>query len=939
MPFPSIPDLDDADVDVEFIKKFATSPNSTEVDRLGRTRRTLSGVEAYIGEQGILPSALAAQVGAEEARDGAVAAAESVGSFTTKVLAVAALAASQIPLNKGVYVTADNVDAAANDGFWVNRAGTLVRESKATLPAVAAEAYTPSWSGKVNGWPDRFFERLDLSNGACLGRTRMWRNTTGITFTDVWAKVTNSEFDGLALRNTNIGGLTNLCGPAILLDEIGAVEADTITVYVLLKPQGGNAFGPGRFASGVVGGLLGAQSNGVSATGTISIPNGSAAGWIRHQVVVPANAKIFALFPYVSAGAVDVVAIWAFKGTASDGPTWPTFGDDEALKIIAAQASASTAVVAADLASLSRVADQVTTGARTDSISVMLGATVANTEADGYTGFGEKFTTPSGFKTNACLIGGIPRGATTKKWEKIKVALRTHATDPAAAGATVVAVGEIKVDPDTAPLGPMSVPWRDPVTNALKDVDGDTELLAQYGVMFQAWVDDSVKATAGQQRASSITGATALTSYYVTTENARTGLWLPYAGNPLFAIAAVHFDSISQALQSVLSDGAKADLVGSLEIQKPLHYADLGRLRRTRSMAWRRMQPSPETGLRIVTAWLGDSWSWWEGYYLQRLSRSLIAKLGDGGVGWVGFGINGATMGLDARGLYFLDSALTNWTANYHNGSTSPNISDARSSTAGASIKIASISGATHPALSAAKLHFTGTADGVARWRWNGGAWSVNTNVQGGVGVQQTLDLTGFPTGALNVSPIRAITLELQVVSGSVILCGADFQSATDGIVFHKLGSSGSKASDWLLSMGAQYRAGFAALGCTMANILLMTNDQAAAVPPATGAAQVGMVASQIQTAVPGIDFMITVPPENPAGYPTLMSDYAKALRAQAANSRAAFLDLQEAFGDASNPGEYALGGIVPLFRDDAHMNDAGSGIAVGEFERSILWR
>ena len=601
------------------------------------------------------------------------------------------------------------------------------------------------------------------------------------------------------------------------------------------------------------------------------------------------------------------------------------------------QLSANAAVVDLKLAAVIETVDTVTVGPRSDSIAITLGAQVLSVEADGFTGFGQTYTTPGTFNTNACWIDGLCRGATTKLWTKVKVILRTHATDPANSAATVVAVGELRIDPATGSYSSLMVPWRDPVTNALKTVT-QADLLAQYGVIFQVWVDGTTKATTGEQRATAISGASKLTSYYVTTADARTGTWAAYSANPTFALAAVMFDSIAQADAYYLSDAAKADMAAGLTIPPLMPWVDAGRMRRFRSFAYKRMQPTPETGLRHVMAFIGDSWSTSTTYMTARLCKRLIALLGDGGVGWFGFGFTSGTMTGDARGLYFLDSALTNWTSNYHAGSTSPNICDARSSTAGATFKISNVTGATHPALSNALLHFTGTADGVIQWRWNGGSWSASTDVQGGVGVQQTLALTGFPTSALSSAAGRTITLEIQVISGSVVLGGVDLQSAADGIVFHKLGASGSKASDWVASLGAQWQAGFVALGVKSAQILLGVNDQAAAVAAPTFVGNMASIVTSARAAVPALDVLFTMPPETPAGYATAMASYATALREQAVTSKAAFLSLAPAFGDTAS--EYANAGAYPLFlSDNAHPNADGAAIMAGEIERMLLWR
>lgn len=943
-----VPSYDPTDLlfNAQKLDEVVNSASATYADRLGATRRTLAGLEAEFPNAAANAAAAAASAvdaaeAAQIAQDEAVVAiAQASAADASRVAAETARDAAM--LSAGVYATTAagleatttgryfSVPSANNAEYLIlyrNESGVAVDTLKRYPSADAVNK--PSWAGKINGWPDQFFRHLEI-RGSLNGRQRwyMANSSTDATL----SLVAGSAFNGNVLRRSADAGNVNVGGPRIYIDEIGAAPGDMVTIRALLVGSGASVVFAAR-AMNAAGGVLGTQQTAIVTAGASPV-------LASITFTLPADTNSVITYPFTNTAgqSFDVIALWSYKGTAASGPDWPLFGDDEFFDLRISEIDASVIENTTGLASLSRAVDTVTTGTRTDSIAVTLGTTVANTEADGFTGFGQTFTTPITFSSNACYIGGIPRGATTKKWSNIKVVLRTHATDPAAAGSTVVAVGEITVDPDTAPLGTLYIPWRDPSTDALKTVT-QADLQAQYGVMFQAWVDDSIKATVGQQRATSITGASKLTSYYVTTADARTGGWAPYSANPSFAIAAVGFDSISQADAYFLSEPAKNEVISGLDVPPRLPYADTGRLRRFRSVAYRRMQPTPETGLRVVLGLIGDSWSTSVSYFSQRLARSLVAKLGDGGVGWVGLGFTGSTMTLDARGLYFLDSPLTNWTSNYHNGSTSPNISDARSSTAGALLKIANVTGATHPSLSAVKLHFTGTADGVIRWRWNGGAWSANTNVQGSVGAQQTLDMTGFPTSALSSAAGRTIALEIEVVSGSVILCGVDFQSATDGIVIHKLGSSGSKASDWVTSATAEWRAAIAALGLNTAQVLLGTNDQAAAVPAATFAGQMGTICTAMKTAVPSLDVLFTVPPENPAGYATPMSSYATAMVSQAITSQAALLNLQAAFGDATNPAEYASGGTIPLFVDSAHPNAVGAGIVAGEIERVLLWR
>lgn len=85
------------------------------------------------GAEAAEDGAQAANAGAQSALAGAVAAAEMVGDFRLLADAVAGMASQ--PDNKACTVSADSL---ANRGYYVNRAGVLVKEGDDTLMAVSA---------------------------------------------------------------------------------------------------------------------------------------------------------------------------------------------------------------------------------------------------------------------------------------------------------------------------------------------------------------------------------------------------------------------------------------------------------------------------------------------------------------------------------------------------------------------------------------------------------------------------------------------------------------------------------------------------------------------------------------------------------------------------------------------------------------------------------
>lgn len=542
---------------------------------------------------------------------------------------------------------------------------------------------------------------------------------------------------------------------------------------------------------------------------------------------------------------------------------------------------------------------------------------------------------PAGVSFNAVTVRGIrqPDGATPLA--AIGVVVRKGALNTVQnAGSTVVAVGSLAINPALSVHPSTTIPLRDPASGnflTLSDTQLNTD---EYAVMVYGITATGTRTAIVQPRG--ITDNQLGRTFYVTTNDPATAVWLSQTTPLPVGVEHVLLDNMrdgfgptdtyAQQIADKIGGGTPANV-------EPSPYGQ--RLRRFRAFtAARGFNQSARYSLALV----GDSWSTSSTYLARDFTNLMIGKYGDGGVGWCGFGFTSGNPFGDARGVYSVTRTGA-WTSNYHAGSTSPNIGDARSSTAADKLTVTSASGATAPALSAVKLHFKGTANGVIRWRWNAGAWSANTNVQGTLDAQQTVDLTGFPATVLSGSPAGTIVLEIEVVSGSVILSGLDMRSASDGIVIHKLGSSGSKASDWLASNAAQWQAAIALLGIDGAQMLFGTNEDSAGQSPDQVAANYASLASRLRTASPSCDLLLAVAPDNHLANATDMTGYAAAIYALVDGSSpdvfAAFCDLQPAYGDPANKAEYASTGTLPLFLvDGAHPNATGSQINARESAR-----
>lgn len=311
---------------------------------------------------------------------------------------------------------------------------------------------------------------------------------------------------------------------------------------------------------------------------------------------------------------------------------------------------------------------------------------------------------------------------------------------------------------------------------------------------------------------------------------------------------------------------------------------------------------------------LGDSWSQAAARWSGPFADALVADYGNYGSGWIGFaypeGYSFLRNGNVRPSVYPINAATGTWAATY-NAAPTCDIGLLTSTTAGSRV---SASGPSTDTIFA--LHYVGTADGVVRYRWNGGAWSSNLNVQGADN-QAAVALTGKPAGAW--------ALEIEVVSGTVKLCGMTASRAANGVVVHKLAGTGSHTLNWASQNAAKWQAGYAALGAIQLAVLMFgTNDQPW-ILPADYKANLTTMIDRIRAVNPASDILLVAPCENQrTDNPRPMSVYAAAMREVAVARKAAFLNLQYVFGET--PAEYAYGSNRPWFQDDLIHPDPATG-------------
>jgi lysophospholipase L1-like esterase len=301
-----------------------TIPSNLVVRFLANGAFTGAGTVTYTGEPAnaatlaAAAGAALAKTAAETARDAANATGKVYPDTASGIAGVA----------DGEYFSVP-APGSSESLILYRRSGAAAVEAKRYPTADAV--LKPTWTGRRNGWPDPFFRKFGLTSQTFLGRDRWYWNGTGAGELAGWSRVSNPVFDGYALRRAAGLGTAPLNGPVIHLDEIGAVEGDTITVYALFVGDGAGVLAPGRFDTGTDNANLGVQLNPISVLGNTWVDASATPQWLRHVQTVPAGATRFKIYAYTNTAGetFDLVAMWAFKGAASAGPDWP-IGAEEA---------------------------------------------------------------------------------------------------------------------------------------------------------------------------------------------------------------------------------------------------------------------------------------------------------------------------------------------------------------------------------------------------------------------------------------------------------------------------------------------------------------------------------------------------------------------------------------------------------------------------------
>lgn len=314
----------------------------------------------------------------------------------------------------------------------------------------------------------------------------------------------------------------------------------------------------------------------------------------------------------------------------------------------------------------------------------------------------------------------------------------------------------------------------------------------------------------------------------------------------------------------------------------------------------------------------GDSWGTLTERFAKPLAKAIRAKYGSGpGVGWVSFGRHSTSASIINGNIFSVSRDLPTqftWTGSWlfsYSGTknptnSSPDTAVVTSSTPGDALK-ATVPGTSDGGWSTCRLGFVGTSDGVIRYNWDGGEWTM-LNVQG----SGLLFVDINPPATVNASNV----INVEVVSGTVSLCGIKPIGTGSGVRVHKLGASGSSLASWLSMDATDFGKALAEMALDTVIILTGTNDQRITGGATAFEANLRAFIARIRATLPGADILFVMPCENErTDNPVTMASMAARARTVASDLNCAFINLQYIFGE--NPADYAYGSIHPWFASD----------------------
>ncbi|HCB0413098.1 TPA: SGNH/GDSL hydrolase family protein [Klebsiella pneumoniae] len=383
------------------------------------------------------------------------------------------------------------------------------------------------------------------------------------------------------------------------------------------------------------------------------------------------------------------------------------------------------------------------------------------------------------------------------------------------------------------------------------------------------------------------------------------------------------YEAFNYTVKSTLPHGEPVS-INSSDVPDSIvpDYFGLERLRETHQRLNKLRFGATGLSARLTVASGIDSYSRDTSIYLLRSARQLwsiyqsgAANVASGPIGWGYLSFGGADTSLK-NGSIINPNAVTaaGFVGTYYGGD-SPDISVMESSTVGATL-----SWSEDFRLARSHTLFAEAGSGVISYLATGMTEPTQIDLSALEAGIQIIALNDIPTTSNG-------TFTITVVSGTVKLYGMNIVDPTSsGVVWHKLGASGSSTANWIARDATRWKQSFAALGANLFTIMTGTNDQGAGMTAATFRTNLLELIDRARAARPDIDILLICPAENQRttnAYP--MTTYARVMYEIARDDRdVAFLNLQSSFG--VKPADYAAGSTRPWMNTDGIHPDPDTG-------------
>jgi lysophospholipase L1-like esterase len=323
---------------------------------------------------------------------------------------------------------------------------------------------------------------------------------------------------------------------------------------------------------------------------------------------------------------------------------------------------------------------------------------------------------------------------------------------------------------------------------------------------------------------------------------------------------------------------------------------------------------------QATVALIGDSWTMSD-YIGNPLRQWLQFTGGNAGPGYIGIGYNnGAPTG---QGVTYARTGT--WTDTVHTDAYAGIDASAATSTDTATPAQVSITATANKFV----IHYRQQANGgTFRWNIDGGAWTdVDTS-------NATTAYATTETGTLSTaSHILLIQVTVPGTAG-VTMFGVDAQLTANGVRAHRLGGTGSQASQYAAMDATFWQAGLAALAPDVVVIMLGVNEHGANATPAAYSTALGTMVTRVRAALPLADVLLMSPADVGTTTTYTMAEYRDAMRTLAYSLDVAYLDGYALLGP------YATANTRGLYESTTHINAVGGRVfAAAIFERMVRVR